>query len=130
MSTTKIRLTFSAKSAILLLMLKKNVLKIALIIWMTVVIVASFMYAKAAAGFPGETSRIMLFHVPQAWVATLAFLVSMIASIIYLRNRSVHADLTAAASAELGFLFCILATVTGSLFAKVTWGVLLELGSA
>lgn len=122
MSTTKIQLTFSAKSAILLLMLKKNVLKIALIIWMIVVIAASFMYAKAAAGFPGETSRIMLFHVPQAWVATLAFLVSMIASIIYLRNRSVHADLTAAASAELGFLFCILATVTGSLFAKVTWG--------
>ena len=90
--------------------------------WMAVMIVAAFLYAGAAAGFPGETSRILFFHVPQAWVATLAFLISMIASAVYLAKRRVKADYLAQSSAELGFLFCVLATITGSVFAKATWG--------
>ena len=97
-------------------------LKILLTILMILVIVSSFLFAKAAAGFPGETSRIMLFHVPQAWVATLAFLISMITSVLYLSNRRISNDLLASSAAELGFLFCILATITGSIFAKITWG--------
>lgn len=96
--------------------------KALLTIWMTVIIVAAFLYAEAATGFPGETSRILFFHVPQAWVATLAFLLSMIASCIYLARRRVKADHLALSAAELGFLFCVLATATGSIFAKVTWG--------
>jgi len=89
---------------------------------MAVIIVASFLYAGAAAGFPGETSRILFFHVPQAWIATLAFLISMIASAVYLAKRRVKADYLAQSAAELGFLFCVLATITGSVFAKATWG--------
>jgi len=89
---------------------------------MAVIIVASFLYAGAAAGFPGETSRILFFHVPQAWIATLAFLISMIASAVYLAKRRVRADYLAQSAAELGFLFCVLATITGSVFAKATWG--------
>jgi heme exporter protein C len=96
--------------------------KIVLAIWMAVIIVAAFLYTEAASGFPGQTSRILFFHVPQAWVATLAFLVSMIASAVYLAKRRVKADDLALSAAELGFLFCVLATVTGSIFAKATWG--------
>jgi len=91
-------------------------------IWMAVIIVAAFLYTEAAVGFPGETSRILFFHVPQAWVATLSFLVSMIASATYLAKRNLKADYLAQSAAELGFLFCVLATVTGSIFAKATWG--------
>lgn len=97
-------------------------LKLLLIFWTTAVIIASFLYAKAAVGFPGETSRIMFYHVPQAWIATLAFLLSMIFSLVYLSRRQVAVDLMAVTSAELGLLFCVLATITGSIFAKVTWG--------
>lgn len=89
---------------------------------MNLIIVAVFLYIEAAAGFPGEVSRILFFHVPTAWVATLAFLLSMIASCVYLVTRKVNADFLAQSSAELGFLFCFLATVTGSIFAKATWG--------
>jgi heme exporter protein C len=96
--------------------------KILLTVWMGVIIVAAFLYAEAATGFPGETSRILFFHVPQAWVATLSFLISMIASAVYLAKRRVKADYLAQSAAELGFLFCILATITGSIFAKTTWG--------
>lgn len=96
--------------------------KILLVIWMAVIIVAAFLYTEAATGFPGQTSRILFFHVPQAWVATLSFLLSMIGSAMYLAKRNVKADFLALSAAELGFLFCILATVTGSIFAKATWG--------
>jgi len=96
--------------------------KILLTVWMAIIIVAAFLYAEAATGFPGETSRILFFHVPQAWVATLSFLISMIASAVYLAKRRVKADYLAQSAAELGFLFCILATITGSIFAKTTWG--------
>jgi len=96
--------------------------KILLAIWMAVIIVAAFFFTEAATGFPGQTSRILFFHVPQAWVATLSFLLSMIGSAVYLAKRNVKADFLALSAAELGFLFCILATVTGSIFAKATWG--------
>jgi heme exporter protein C len=88
--------------------------KILLTIWMALIIVASFLYTEAATGFPGETSRIIFFHVPQAWVATLSFLISMIASAVYLARRKARADYVALSAAELGFLFCVLATVTGA----------------
>lgn len=96
--------------------------KVLLSIWMTLIIIAAFLYADAAAGFPGETSRILFFHVPQAWVATLSFLLSMIASCIYLARRSLKADNLALSAAELGLLFCLLATASGSIFAKAAWG--------
>ncbi|MCD4764714.1 MAG: cytochrome c biogenesis protein [Desulfobacterales bacterium] len=96
--------------------------KILLTIWMNLIIAAVFLCIEPAAGFPGEVSRILFFHVPTAWVATLAFLLSMIASCVYLITRKINADFLAQSSAELGFLFCFLATVTGSIFAKATWG--------
>lgn len=98
------------------------IFKILLAIWMTGIIVAAFLFTEAAAGFPGQTSRILFFHVPQAWVATLSFLLSMIGSALYLAKRKASADHLALSSAELGFLFCVLATITGSIFAKATWG--------
>ncbi|MGD9022869.1 MAG: cytochrome c biogenesis protein CcsA [Deltaproteobacteria bacterium] len=96
--------------------------KVLLTIWMAMIIVASFMYSEAAVGFPGETSRILFFHVPQAWVATLSFLISMIASAVFLAKRQLKADYVAQSAAELGFVFCVLATLTGSIFARATWG--------
>jgi heme exporter protein C len=99
-----------------------NVLKWLLFVWMAVVIWAAFFYAPSALGFQGESSRIVFFHVPTAWVATLAFLVSCIASIRYLHRRDPAADVAAEASAALGLLFAILATVTGSIFARIMWG--------
>lgn len=96
--------------------------KVLVTIWMTIIIIAAFLYADAAVGFPGETSRILFFHVPQAWVATLSFLISMIGSCIYLAKRNRKADNLALSAAELGLLFCLLATASGSIFAKAAWG--------
>ena len=41
---------------------------------------------------------------------------------MYLARRRVKSDHLALSAAELGLLFCILATASGSIFAKATWG--------
>lgn len=70
----------------------------------------------------GEASRIFYYHIPQAWICVIAFAMSAYYSIKYLRKRSGLDDDLAADSARLGLLFCVLATLTGAIFAKVTWG--------
>jgi len=99
----------------------RAVLQWTLGVWLVLVILAAFFYAPAAAGFKGESARIVFFHVPQAWVAVLAFCVNLVASLRYLRTRNPIDDARAAAAARLGLVFSVLATVTGSLFANVMW---------
>ncbi|MFQ5870105.1 MAG: cytochrome c biogenesis protein [Candidatus Zixiibacteriota bacterium] len=70
----------------------------------------------------GEVSRLFYFHIPAAWVTVLAYFVAMRQSVLYLRRKELLYDLKASSAAELGTLFCILATITGSIFAKMTWG--------
>ena len=88
---------------------------------MAVIIWASFLWARPAQNFVGESSRIVFYHVPMAWVATVAFLLAAWHSAVYLKKRRMESDDAAAAAARLGFVFCVLATVTGSIFAKVMW---------
>jgi len=90
--------------------------------WMAGVCLAGFLYAPTAQGFVGHSSRIVFFHVPVAWVAVLAYLVSMVYSIRYLAGRRMEHDRVAAISARLGLLFTALATASGSVFAKLMWG--------
>jgi len=70
----------------------------------------------------GEASRVFYYHIPQAWLCVVAYTLSMVFSIRYLRTRRLSEDDKAVAAAGIGFLFCALATITGSIFAKVTWG--------
>jgi len=69
-----------------------------------------------------ETTRVIYFHIPAAWVTVVALGWSMLHSILYLVRRDMRHDDQAAAAAELGLLFCIAATVTGALWAKSMWG--------
>jgi heme exporter protein C len=41
---------------------------------------------------------------------------------MYLRKRDLIYDHSAEAASAIGFLFCVLATVTGSIWAKMSWG--------
>ncbi len=95
--------------------------KLLLFIWMSLVIVAGFLYAPLAEKLC-EMTRIIYFHIPAAWVAVLAFLVSTVFSLRYLMTRSWGDDARAAISAGLGLLFAVLATASGAIFAKAMWG--------
>jgi heme exporter protein C len=102
-------------------MLVSKTLKWVLLVWLAGVIVAAFFYVRPAEGFIGESSRIVFFHVPMAWIAVLAFLISCIASVMYLIRRDPRDDIRAAVSAGLGLLFAVLATTTGAVFARIMW---------
>jgi heme exporter protein C len=69
-----------------------------------------------------ERARIIFFHVPMSWVAIIAYLISMVFAIRYIRSRQIELDEVSASAASVGTLFTILATVTGSVWAKFNWG--------
>jgi heme exporter protein C len=75
-----------------------------------------------------ESVRILYVHVPSAWLAYLAFVVTAIASAIYLfsKQHSLGWDRLAGASAEVGVLFMGITLVVGSLWGRLTWGVFWE----
>lgn len=78
-------------------------------------------YAPAEATL-GEVYRSIFFHIPCSWGAVLAFLVSLVFSILVLIRRKPDYDFYAHRSAEIGLLFAVLATITGSIYAGATWG--------
>jgi heme exporter protein C len=69
-----------------------------------------------------QNAKIIFFHVPTAWLTVIAFLMSTIFSIKYLRKKNLDDDAKSYAATQLGMVFCILATVTGSLWSKFAWG--------
>ncbi len=66
--------------------------------------------------------RNLNFHVPMAWVSIIAFSVSLICAIQYLRKRDELYDIKSQSAAFLGLIFAIMATTTGMIWAKFNWG--------
>lgn len=69
-----------------------------------------------------DKARIIFFHVPTAWLTVLTYLMAMYFGIKYLRRKDIYDDIKSVSAAALGMMFCILATLTGSIWAKFTWG--------
>lgn len=99
----------------------KSAAKLAVALWMIAVTAAMFLWVPAQQGL-GNTGRIIIMHIPTAWLSTLAFFVSAIWSGLYLWKRRPADDDRALAAVEQGFLFTILATASGAIFAKAVWG--------
>lgn len=100
----------------------RQVLQIGLFIVTAMVIWFSFT-TPAPQQQIGDASRIFYYHIPVAWLTVVAYAVNLIFSIRYLKTRTEIDDFRALWAAEIGTMFCVLATISGSLFAKVTWGV-------
>jgi len=107
-------------------------LKIAVSVWLTGIIIAGIAFPMVRVPetwyqfpfIPGleEKARNIIFHVPISWATVVAFVMSMIYGIIYLRKKDIDYDLRSVSSASLGLLLCVLATVTGAIWAKFNWG--------
>lgn len=91
-------------------------------LWMAAVTVATFVVIPSYEGL-GDAGRIVILHVPTAWVAVIAFTVSAIYSGLYLWRKRATDDHKATAAAECGLLFTFLATLTGMFFSQVAWGI-------
>ena len=97
------------------------IVRLALFVWIAGCLLAAFLWAPLVPVL-GETTRVLYFHIPCAWVTVLALGWSMVHSVLYLSRRRIEHDDQAAGAAELGLMFCVAATVSGSVWAKAMWG--------
>ncbi|WP_445474479.1 cytochrome c biogenesis protein [Methanococcoides methylutens] len=85
-----------------------------------------FFYLPEMKGESGEvldsSFRIFYFHMPIAITSYLAFTVVFASSVLYLRNGEYKWDIISRSAAEVGVMFALLVLVTGSIWAKATWG--------
>lgn len=66
--------------------------------------------------------KIFFFAMQNAPVVYLAFLVTLVGSVMYLRTREMRWDIIASSSAKLALLFCTLVLVSGAIFSNLAWG--------
>jgi heme exporter protein C len=97
------------------------ILRVLLFLWVAATLVGAFLWAPLVPVL-GPTTRVLYFHIPSAWLTVVALGWSMLHSALYLKRRDLTHDDQAAGAAELGLLFCIAATVSGSLWARAMWG--------
>lgn len=105
-----------------------QILRWLLWLFFVALILYSFLGAPLSMGFAGregdapQSSRIVFYHVPMAVVSFFAFLAAGVRSGLYLYRRRPEDDQASQAAVEVGLLFCVLATVTGAVWARVQWG--------
>lgn len=97
---------------------------------MSAAILAAFLLVGPSSGFTmdGHGAKIIFFHVPCAWLASLCYVFAAFCSVRYLMQarqvgpQAADTDRKIAAYMELGMVFAVLATVTGSIFSHNEWG--------
>ena len=99
-----------------------KILKYGMFVWLTAVIYFAIIVLIPSVGCIVERTRILYFHVPTAWVSTVAIIMALFYGAQYIRKRDILYDYKAASSAALGLIFAVLATVTGAIWAKFEWG--------
>lgn len=99
-------------------------------IFTLIVLLLVFFVIPPAEGL-GNYVRIIFIHIPCAWIGVLAFLVAAVYAWRVLRGERdgtsvpaavARADRLSARSASLGLAFTAVATVTGAIFSRLTWG--------
>jgi heme exporter protein C len=70
----------------------------------------------------GVIQKVLYVHVPCAFAAYAGFIGTALCSALYLWSNDERYDRFAAASAEVGVVFCTLVILTGPIWAKGTWG--------
>jgi heme exporter protein C len=71
----------------------------------------------------GPIYRILFVHLPSAITCFVGFLIAGMASALYLGTKNMRYDAVAAASTEVGLAFATIVLVTGSIWARIIWGI-------
>jgi heme exporter protein C len=103
-------------------MLRKNWWKILCIIFLLYTFIAGFLGPVPAKPILNETIRNLYFHVAMWFGMMIFFIVSVIYSVRYLRHNKPADDLYAVEYARAGIVFGLLGLITGSVWARYTWG--------
>jgi heme exporter protein C len=103
-------------------MLRKNWWKILSFIFLLYTFTAGFLGSVPAKPILNETIRNLYFHVAMWFSMMIFFIVSVVYSVKYLRHNRLKDDIYAVEYARTGIVFGLLGLVTGSVWAKYTWG--------
>jgi heme exporter protein C len=103
-------------------MLRKNWWKILSVILLIYTFTAGFLGGVPKKPILNETIRNLYFHVAM-WMCLMIFLiVSLVYSVRYLRNNNPLDDIYATEFARTGVVYGTLGILTGSFWARYTWG--------
>lgn len=102
--------------------MKKYWWKILCVILLLYTIIGGLLMPVPALNILHETIRNLYFHVTMWFTMMIIFLVSFIYSIKYLSKAERNYDIIACEAANVGILFGTLGLITGSIWAKFTWG--------
>lgn len=92
------------------------------LIALTGIIAAAIIFFVPPVKGLGEAAKIIFFHIPTAWTSVIAFFASAFFAARFLKTENFSFDELSARSAKIGFVFVLLATVSGAIFSKLTWG--------
>lgn len=102
--------------------MRKNWWKILAVLLLIYTVVAGFLSEVPRLPILHETIRNQYFHVCMWFVMMILFTVGLIYSIKHLSNQRQGDDIIASEAVNVGILFGILGLITGSIWAKYTWG--------
>jgi heme exporter protein C len=80
-----------------------------------------FFYAPLEAVM-NYVQKIFYFHIANAWVGMLGFIAAAFAGIAYLVKKENKWDIVEVAAVEISLVFFFIAIVTGSIWARPSWG--------
>ena len=80
-----------------------------------------FLYAPLEAVM-NYVQKIFYFHISNAWVGMLGFVVAAVGGILYLVKKDMKWDIVEVAAVEISLVFFLIAIVTGSIWARPSWG--------
>jgi len=80
-----------------------------------------FLYAPLEAVM-NFVQKIFYFHISNAWVGMLGFMVAAIAGAAFLVTKNMKWDIVESSAVEISLVFFFIAIVSGSIWAKPSWG--------
>lgn len=96
--------------------------KIGTTIWLSAIILIGLIVAIPDIQILKQSARNLFYHVPMWFTMFVCFLTSFVYSIKYLNDSKIVNDQKAVAATTTGILFGICGILTGSLWARFTWG--------
>jgi len=91
-------------------------------VWMTAVIIAGFLIPIPDIPILKESARNLFLHVPMWFTMAVCFGAGFVYSIRYLNTQKMLLDRKAETATQVGLVFGICGILTGSLWARFTWG--------
>ena len=80
-----------------------------------------FWWAPVDSSSMGFSQKIFYYHAPIAETALVAFGISFVAAILYLRSQDLKWDRLGFVCVRLGLLFSVLVMITGMIWGKASW---------